>query len=76
MNQESVTNFESFLAGRLAFTKFITNCLAYRTILERLYEREYEEVILGAFAWECSPEGFYYWKALSDGWMEYTRTLN
>jgi hypothetical protein len=44
--------------------------------LERLYEREYEEVIIGAFAWECSPEGFYYWKALSDGWMEYTRTLN
>lgn len=76
MNKEQIKSFESFLAGRLAFTKFVDNVLKAGNTLARLYRSEYEEIILGAFEWSETPEGYDYWEELSDAWIEYTKTLN
>jgi len=75
MNKQEIKLFESFLAGKLAFTKFVDNVMKFRN-LEGLYATEYEEVILGAFDWDASPEGQEYWEDLSDAWIEYTRNIN
>lgn len=76
MNTEQIKLFEAFLKRKRAHKKFFKNQTNTGIRLTTLYSNEFEEVILGAFDWEASPEGQCYWENMSDAWIEYTRTLN
>jgi len=75
MNKKQIKLFESFLAGELAFLNFVTNVQKTENTIDKSYQAKYEEVILGAFGWDYTPEGFEYWDKLNDAWVKYIRNL-
>ena len=69
------TNILSFLSGTIA-EKFEANFRAQRTDSFAKFIREHdskEEAVSSAFVWGKTPEGYRFWDAVEDLWIEFLK---
>ena len=72
--EELKMHFEMFLIEHDAYTQFYDN--VEEGELEKYLEHFPLSLISGMFTWDETPEGYVYWRKLSDAWRGLWGKLN